>query len=628
MVASVIGALRANLAFDATSFNQGLHSAAASLNRFASTVPGMARNLAGLGGGVQNTARQFTDMAVQMQMSTPVAMIISQQVPQLAAGFGVLGEVLGAVIAIGALAWFTRVKEETKTLKDELDALDSAGANLISSNEFLSQSLDELTNKYGENAAAIRNVILAKNELAEVEFLERQRTVIDRLIDTVGDLGTVITGVRENWIDATDTQLKKLSEIERQMQIMSLRKTFDIGAEEAESLLSTIQALTSAEGIPNISTQAGILAEKLLSAVGGMENLKDENLELYKSLLRVSQSGFDAAAGISSAGDAARVAAIQADIGSASWLAYGRSVMAAMQARQRMENFSARIEGAIQESNRKIQAYHEFATIMEVDEYRKREEAQKKHTDFFVNQIEASIKEAEEAARGGGRAGGGGGLSELDEQFREMQQAAARVFEETRTPLENYMTRIQELHQLLQGGFITWDTYRRGIVLAEDELRELGEEGNETAQTISDAFQNGLADILKQVSSFKEAFANILADIGGSLIDTGLTTIFEGIKFPGFAKGIGSASGGLAWVGERGPELMNVPRGSSITPVDQLSSLGTIVNYAPVFNTQGADSAAIERLRADNQAQFNAFKSTFQDNVIGTISRPRFRRPV
>ena len=39
-----------------------------------------------------------------------------------------------------------------------------------------------------------------------------------------------------------------------------------------------------------------------------------------------------------------------------------------------------------------------------------------------------------------------------------------------------------------------------------------------------------------------------------------------GASLFGFADGTDSAPGGLSWVGERGPELMNVPRGASITP--------------------------------------------------------------
>ena len=44
--------------------------------------------------------------------------------------------------------------------------------------------------------------------------------------------------------------------------------------------------------------------------------------------------------------------------------------------------------------------------------------------------------------------------------------------------------------------------------------------------------------------------------------------------FPGFANGTDFAPGGLAWVGERGPELVNLPRGSQVTPNHALSGLG------------------------------------------------------
>jgi hypothetical protein len=47
-----------------------------------------------------------------------------------------------------------------------------------------------------------------------------------------------------------------------------------------------------------------------------------------------------------------------------------------------------------------------------------------------------------------------------------------------------------------------------------------------------------------------------------------------GDDFPGFASGTDDASGGFAWVGERGPELMKMPGGTSITPAASLRSGG------------------------------------------------------
>ena len=39
------------------------------------------------------------------------------------------------------------------------------------------------------------------------------------------------------------------------------------------------------------------------------------------------------------------------------------------------------------------------------------------------------------------------------------------------------------------------------------------------------------------------------------------------LKIPGFAEGVRNFAGGAAVVGERGPELVNLPRGSNVTPM-------------------------------------------------------------
>ncbi len=63
-------------------------------------------------------------------------------------------------------------------------------------------------------------------------------------------------------------------------------------------------------------------------------------------------------------------------------------------------------------------------------------------------------------------------------------------------------------------------------------------------------------------------------------------------KIPGFADGTDFAPGGIALVGERGPELVNLPRGSQVTPNDRtekmLGSIGTTIT-GPIHITVQAD---------------------------------------
>lgn len=75
-----------------------------------------------------------------------------------------------------------------------------------------------------------------------------------------------------------------------------------------------------------------------------------------------------------------------------------------------------------------------------------------------------------------------------------------------------------------------------------------------------------------------------------------------GIKIPGFASGTNYAPGGLAVVGEKGPELIQLPRGSKVFPnvpsPNAAGGMGGAVHVTINQNVDatGADTAAIQRL--------------------------------
>ncbi len=60
---------------------------------------------------------------------------------------------------------------------------------------------------------------------------------------------------------------------------------------------------------------------------------------------------------------------------------------------------------------------------------------------------------------------------------------------------------------------------------------------------------------------------------------------------PGFANGVDNFGGGPAWIGEQGPELLNLPKGSSVTPNGKAmrSAGGSITNY---IDARGSTDAA------------------------------------
>lgn len=110
---------------------------------------------------------------------------------------------------------------------------------------------------------------------------------------------------------------------------------------------------------------------------------------------------------------------------------------------------------------------------------------------------------------------------------------------------------------------------------------------------------------------------------GGGAVDT----IQVGSQlFPKFANGTNSAPGGLSIVGEKGPELVNLPRGSQVIPNDALKSggLGGSVS-APVtisIDARGADEAGLARL----QVQLAQLKAELPARVVETVRRAKTGR--
>jgi phage-related tail protein len=87
---------------------------------------------------------------------------------------------------------------------------------------------------------------------------------------------------------------------------------------------------------------------------------------------------------------------------------------------------------------------------------------------------------------------------------------------------------------------------------------------------------------------------NIAAGAAAGAAASGLfNKLLSSIKVPGFARGTKYAPGGLALVGEQGPELMNVPRGSQILSNNRtnraLEGINSQANISGEFTVRGTD---------------------------------------
>jgi len=59
-------------------------------------------------------------------------------------------------------------------------------------------------------------------------------------------------------------------------------------------------------------------------------------------------------------------------------------------------------------------------------------------------------------------------------------------------------------------------------------------------------------------------------------------------KFPGQAAGGITTQSGMSWVGENGPELLNLPRGAQVIPLDRMGGGGITINVQAGMGTDGA----------------------------------------
>jgi len=146
------------------------------------------------------------------------------------------------------------------------------------------------------------------------------------------------------------------------------------------------------------------------------------------------------------------------------------------------------------------------------------------------------------------------------------------------------------------------------------------------AKSLGDAFKNVASQIIADLLriAVQRAVIGPLADAlfgGGSGGGTGGGSGLLG-KIFGFANGTSHAPGGLALVGERGPELVNLPRGSKVYPNGtgpRQQSGNTIVMHN---DFRGADAGAV----AGISAKIDQLDRTIESRSIMAVADARERR--
>ncbi len=279
-----------------------------------------------------------------------------------------------------------------------------------------------------------------------------------------------------------------------------------------------------------------------------------------------------------------------------------------------------------------------------------REDEYQRATDAVVARTAALIAETE-AQRGlNPLVDDYGFAAERARMERELLTAAEEAGKEITPQLREQIASLAEQYALAGAESARLAKDQRELHRAMEDFQRLGE--NVLGGFIADLTQGRTA---------AEALSGALAQVGNRLIEIGLNSLFDnkggggflssllgiggGFKpnttlagflgVPGYAKGTNNHPGGLAIVGEKGPELLNLPSGSQVIPNNMLRNLpsmaemqraagsgGPQVTYAPTYDMRGASVEAVaklEQMRARDKAEMPAV-------IIKTIRDAQKRR--
>lgn len=291
----------------------------------------------GMRGNIQNLSFQLQDFAVQVAAGTSASTALGQQLPQLLGGFGALGAVLGAVVAVGVplAAMFLKSGEDAEGLRKQIEALDKA---LSSYNDAIDNALapmDELWKRFGTGAEAARETYKAMLEIERIEYLQGMKASITAVSEQLGGLTDALERYQGS-LNSSDG-LGEAKAIAVQSAINELNKYFGLTIEQAERVNQALQNMAAArdQGPAAAAQAARELGDALMQAYeeGGRTN--DALLAAAKEAYNLQLNAAEAATVM---GDVADGAGAAAD-GTLS------AADAAEQARAATENWAAAMSG-------------------------------------------------------------------------------------------------------------------------------------------------------------------------------------------------------------------------------------------------------------------------------------------
>lgn len=205
------------------------------------------------------------------------------------------------------------------------------------------------------------------------------------------------------------------------------------------------------------------------------------------------------------------------------------------------------------------------------------------------------------------------------------------------------------LDKALEAGAITQEQYNERVKQLNDHYAEtpgkssaaaagvkaLAKEmkkGKDAGETMADGIDTALGNLINRIGDGTAALKDFALELVKMFAIRGISKVlggsswFDGPLIGKNALGTDNWRGGLSWVGERGPELVNLPRGAQVIPNNKigpaLGGSGMSISYAPTIHAPGASAEAVQSL----QSELAADRARFGAKVVEAVTRAKAER--
>jgi hypothetical protein len=539
---------------------------AAGAQRVTQSANDMARAAGNAGAGsrtmgfqVQNAAFQIGDMATQIAGGTSAFRAMAQQLPQLLGGFGVLGAVIGGLVAVGAAVapMFFNTASAADTLADAQGRLSDSIATLRDISAEL-RNLDALKAKYGEVDAALLTLIGHQRDQAIAAAQSAARDAINAFAGEYGQL-------------LADIALQSKAGLQA---VTQLKNELGLSARQGRELREAVAAAQSAEDFQSqaeaLARVDAILAQSKISAGEFSKAVTAAALELRATEAAVNASG---AALVGAEQNAAGLATQLQNIGA--WALEAKNEAVALSqvdlnptiaaAASSAADLARNLGVSLGIAQRMMRAgYSQEEVVLDPRDPRYDAGAAQRANNFgFKYNTSASVPNVS----------GGGSAAEVDDTRAAYDRLLASL-----SPVVEETQEMAKATEIVNEAFAAGEISAVEQANALDMIREKYAQTTDAMQALKDSGANALDGLINGTMSLSEAlkqmardliFATIKAQLLNSVTGATSSMSLGGIIMQGLFSGFHDAggtipAGSFGVVGERGPELVRATAGGAM----------------------------------------------------------------